>query len=124
MILIDTSVWIDFLAKDNPVVSEILIADLALTHDLVIGELAIGSLRDRDRTPRLIGSLPRATRAQDWEVIQAINAHGLHGIGLSFIDAHLLTSLWLTPGSRLWTHDRRLRSASAALGVAFDADQG
>jgi len=124
MILIDTSIWIDFLAKDNPDVSRILVADLALTHDMVIGELAMGSLRDRDRTLSLIGNLPRATRVHDWEVIQAINAHRLHGMGLSFVDAHLLTSVWLTPGSRLWTLDRRLRSASVAFGVAFDTDEG
>ena len=40
----------------------------------------------------------------------------LWGRGIGFLDAHLLAAARLTPGTRLWTRDRRLRE----IAVAFD----
>jgi len=33
------------------------------------------------------------------------------------VDAHLLASVLLTPGARLFTRDRRLAAAASALGI-------
>jgi len=41
----------------------------------------------------------------------------LHGQGLSLADAHILAALLLTAGVRLWTRDKSLRAAAAALGI-------
>jgi hypothetical protein len=47
-----------------------------------------------------------------------IASKGLFGLGIGYIDAHLLASVLLTPGALLWTRDKRLLAASAQLGVA------
>ena len=39
------------------------------------------------------------------------------------VDAHLLASTLLTPATRLWTRDRRLREAAERLGVAAQAEE-
>jgi predicted nucleic acid-binding protein len=41
----------------------------------------------------------------------------LHGFGIGYVDAHLLASAKLKPGSRLWTRDRRLSAVSDRLGL-------
>nr|MBW4036397.1 type II toxin-antitoxin system VapC family toxin [Pseudomonadota bacterium] len=40
------------------------------------------------------------------------------GIGIGYIDAHLLASTLLTPDAALWTRDRRLHAAAQRLGLA------
>jgi hypothetical protein len=51
-------------------------------------------------------------------VLIFIERHGLHGRGLGNVDLHLLTSVALTPGARLWTRDARLRQMADLLGCA------
>jgi hypothetical protein len=51
-------------------------------------------------------------------VLIFIERHGLHGRGLGYVDLHLLTSVALTPGARLWTRDTRLRQMADLLGCA------
>jgi hypothetical protein len=40
-------------------------------------------------------------------------------LGISYADVHLLASVLLTPGSLLWSGDKRLMAAAAALDVAL-----
>ncbi|WP_024329315.1 hypothetical protein [Thioalkalivibrio sp. ALR17-21] len=80
-----------------------------------------GNLRNRGEILRLLGDLPHATRATDEEVLACIEARELMGRGIGYADAHLLASGLLTPGTRLWTRDRRLHCAAADLGVARGA---
>jgi predicted nucleic acid-binding protein len=56
--------------------------------------------------------------ATELEVMRFIDQKGLFGLGIGYIDAHLLAAAMLTPGSLLWTRDKRLRAASARLGIA------
>ena len=42
-VLIDTSVWVDHFRHRNSALIELLVLDLALTHPMVIGELACGT---------------------------------------------------------------------------------
>lgn len=120
MILVDTSVWIDhFHRTDDHLVG--LLADAAvLQHPLVIGELAVGTLRDRDRILDLLQNLPSAPTASHDEVLHFVNARKLHGRGLSLIDAHLLASVHLAPAVTLHTRDKRLASAARELGRAHE----
>ena len=66
--------------------------------------------------------LPRATQATDDEVQTFIEQQPLYSLGIGYIDAHLLTSVRLTPGMRLWTRDRRLNEIATRLGVAEVAE--
>ena len=120
MILVDTSVWIDHLRDNDPTLFAFLRRRQVLAHPFVIGELALGSLRQRDVILGSLRGLPRALIATDEEVQAYIDKHALFGLGIGYVDAHLLAATSLTLGAALWTRDRRLRDAAARLG--FDAD--
>jgi hypothetical protein len=74
--------------------------------------------RCRSRPASLIGYLPTARTASHEEVLDSIERKQLWGAGLGYIDVHLLAPALLT-GIPLWTHDKHLRSAVEALGVAY-----
>ena len=118
MILVDSSVWIDHLRNGDPGMTGLLERGGALVHPFVIGELALGTLRQRDTILGALHDLPRATVADDAEVIGFITRQGLHGRGIGYVDAHLLASARLTAGAALWTRDRRLHAVATELGVA------
>ncbi len=121
MILVDTSVWIDHLrAADEHLVS-LLNDGRVLTHPMVIGELACGSLPERNEVLSLLARLPRVPVAADDEVLILIERHGLMGRGIGYIDAHLLASAALAETALLWTRDRRLSSVAAGLRLSYDA---
>jgi predicted nucleic acid-binding protein len=120
MILVDTSIWIDHLHSSEAWLSALLNEALVCTHPMIIGELALGSLRDRQTILRLLSDLPSTPLAAHAEVLRFIEAHVLYGIGLSLVDAHLLAAVRLSSPDRLWTRDRRLRMAAERLGVCAD----
>jgi predicted nucleic acid-binding protein len=84
----------------------------------VIGELAIGSLPRRDFVLNSLRRLPRANVARDEEVLRFIDREALFGIGIGYVDAHLLTATRLTIGATFWTKDRRLLAAAEKLALA------
>lgn len=88
-----------------------------LAHPFVIGELALGSLRQREEIIGALLDLPKAVVAEDAEVLALISRESLHGRGIGYIDAHLLASVRLTPDALLWTRDRRLNDVAGDLGV-------
>jgi hypothetical protein len=49
-----------------------------------------------------------AAVAEPDEALGFIDARSLHGKGIGYVDVHLLASVALTAGSRLWTRDKRL----------------
>jgi predicted nucleic acid-binding protein len=118
MILVDTSVWIDHLRACDEQLTQLLVAGLVLAHPFVIGELALGNLRNRDTVLGALQDMPQAVVATEQEVFCFIGEKGLFGLGIGYIDAHLLAAVLLTPGSLLWTRDKRLLAASAQLGIA------
>jgi predicted nucleic acid-binding protein len=118
VILVDTSVWIDHLRVGNQALARLLDGGQVMAHLFIIGELALGNLRQRDRVLGLIGELPQVHVAADSEVLHFIDEWALFGRGIGYIDAHLLASLRLTPGTRLWTKDQRLRAVAEQLGLA------
>ena len=120
MILVDTSIWIDHLHRSEDTLSALLNDAQVCTHPMIIGELALGSLRDRQTILRLLSDLPSAPLATHAEVLSLVEAHTLFGIGLSLVDAHLLAALRLGQPDRLWTRDHRLRMSADELGVLAD----
>ena len=118
MILVDTSVWVDHLRAGAAALGGLLYNGGALGHPFVTGELALGNLRQRDLVLNALRRLPQATVAADEEVLHFINRQGLFGLGIGYVDAHLLAAVRLTPGAKLWTRDRRLQAAAAQLGLA------
>lgn len=117
MILVDTSVWIDHLRQGDLDLEALLNEAQVLTHPFVIGELALGHLRKRDAILSALLSLPAATTAAASEVLSYIDRHKLYGLGIGYIDAHLLAAVRLTPGSALWTRDKTLRAVALRVAV-------
>jgi predicted nucleic acid-binding protein len=118
VILVDTSVWIDHLRRSDVELAALLDVGRVLTHPFIIGEIALGHLRQPARILRDLGDLPKAVVATDAEVLTFIAASSLAGSGIGYVDAHLLAALRLTPGSVLWTRDRRLFNLAKDLGHA------
>lgn len=116
MILVDTSVWVDHLRHGEPGLIELLERSTVVMHPFVVGEIACGSLRDRDSILELLQDLPAAVVAEAAEVMHFIERHALHGKGIGYVDVHLLASVVLTSGSRLWTRDLKLLRVAASLG--------
>lgn len=118
MVLVDTSVWVAHLQRGNHELAALLNRAQVLSHPFVLGELALGSLQQRDAVLQALQNLPQAHVASAGEVLGFITTHTLHGIGIGYVDVHLLASARLTPGSTLWTLDKRLAAAALRLGVA------
>jgi predicted nucleic acid-binding protein len=117
VILVDTSVWVSHLRSSNSLLVRLLDTRQVLTHQFVIGEIALGNLRDRLVILGLFDRLPRVVAASEKEVLHFIDRHRLFGVGIGYIDAHLLAAVQLTPGATLWTSDRRLREAADRLAL-------
>ncbi len=119
MILVDTTVWVDHLRTGDPALLELLEAGAVVTHPYVIGEIALGSLRQRSIVLDALESLPKAPTASHDEILVFIREARLFSIGIGLIDVHLLAAARLLPGCRFWTRDRRLATAAERLGVAY-----
>ncbi len=117
MTLVDTSVWVDHLRAGEPTLADMLVAGRVMIHPFVLGEVALGNLAGRDLVLGLLADLPAVTVASDTEVLRFIAAGGLFGLGIGYVDAHLLAAARLTPGMTLWTRDRRLQAAAVSLGL-------
>lgn len=119
MILVDTSVWIDFLRHGDDQLARLLNRSAVLGHPCVTGELALGNLRNRTEILGLLRDLPRALVAEHDEVLHLIDDRRLHGHGhgIGYVDAQLLAACRLTPDASLWTRDRRLAALARQLEV-------
>jgi predicted nucleic acid-binding protein len=111
-------VWVDHLRRGDPQLEDLLGRGAVLMHPFVIGEIACGSLADRALILELLHDLPAAVVAANDEALSFIDRHALHGKGIGLVDVHLLASVALTAGSKLWTRDRRLLAAAEVLGCA------
>ena len=84
----------------------------------MVGEISLGNLKPRATTLAELNALPRVPVATPADVIDVIEDHRLYGTGIGYVDAHLLASTLLAPGTRLWTRDKRLDAAAERLGIA------
>jgi predicted nucleic acid-binding protein len=119
LILVDTSVWVDHFRKGDPQLTGLLELGIVAMHRFVVGEIACGSLADRSTILPLLQDLPTSVVAEDEEVLGFIEHHGLHGKAIGYVDVHLLASVTLTDGAKLWTRDKRLHAAADELGLAY-----
>jgi predicted nucleic acid-binding protein len=116
MILVDTSVWIEHLRARNDRLRTLLFDEQVLCHPFVVGELACGMLQNREEILTMLKALPEAHLLEHEEVMTFLEARRIYGRGIGWVDAHLLASTLLT-GCTLWTFDKPLRRAAAALDV-------
>jgi predicted nucleic acid-binding protein len=119
MVLIDTSVWVAHLQQSNTELAALLNHGQVLAHPFVIGELALGSLQQRSTVLEALQNLPTCAMATDAEVLSFIYTNMLHGIGIGYVDVHLLAATRLTPTAKIWTQDKRLQAAANRLGLSY-----
>ncbi len=121
-VLVDSSVWIRGLAGLEAFAKafgELLSGRQVLGHPLVYGELLIGDVGGgRQRVLSRYRLMSYARAAEHDAVVDMVLSHRLSGRGLSWIDVHLLASA-LLEGVPLWTADRALNDAAAAVGIAY-----
>ncbi|MBB4226542.1 type II toxin-antitoxin system VapC family toxin [Rhizobium mongolense] len=119
MILADTSIWIDHFRHVDAELRRIIQDDRLLCHPTVIGELALGSLRDRGSVIAFLAAQRGAVVASHDEVMTMIDRHRIFSMGIGYTDAHLLASVLLDQRAALWTRDKRLQAAAEKAGASL-----
>jgi len=117
VILVDASVWIEHLRVGRPDLQALLEDGRVQCHPFVIGELACGTLRQREEFLEFLIKLPSLSVVDHDEAMRLLTIRNLSGTGLDWIDVHLLASA-LVSDVGLWTLDRRLAAAARTLRVA------
>jgi predicted nucleic acid-binding protein len=118
MVLVDTSVWVAHFREGNDQLGAALEKGEVLSHPFIIGELACGNLVNRREILGLLQTLPRAAAVSDDEVMRFIELRRLAGMGLGYIDVHLLASALIT-GAPLWSLDRTLIRTAEKLNIVY-----
>jgi predicted nucleic acid-binding protein len=118
IVLVDTSVWVEFWRRGNARLAQLLEQDRVVVHPFVLGELALGRLARRADVLRDLQALESPRVAEPGEVLALIDRTPLWGRGIGWVDAHLVASA-LLDRLHLWTLDQRLASIGASLGVGL-----
>ena len=118
-VLVDTSVWADHFRARDAGLTVLLAQGAVRMHSFVMGELAMGNLRDRARTIDLLQAVPGVATIDDWAWHDFVAEEQLVGSGLGFVDVHLLAAARMA-GVYLWTRDRRLAEHATRLGCGWD----
>jgi predicted nucleic acid-binding protein len=122
MVLVDTSVWIRFLANRAPYAIELerlLGLDEVTGHELVYGELLIGDRGGRGKLLTAYEQMYQASVVPHPDVVAFVRHRNLHGRGVGWIDIHLLASA-IVGRLQLWTADPRFAAVARDLGVAYE----
>ena len=123
MVLVDTSVWIRFLANRAPyanTLDALLGRDEVAGHELVYGQLLVGDRAGRVKLLAAYEEMLQASTVPHSEVVAFVRNRALNGRGVGWIDVHLLASA-IVGQLRLWTTDSRLRAVAKELGVAYES---
>lgn len=118
MILVDTSVWIDHLRKNDQHLQLLLLDGEVACHPLVVGELVCENLKNRKEIIDLLQALPIVPQIEFEEYLYFVEEHKLFGKGIGYIDIHLLASAKLSQ-TKIWTLDKRLKSTAIELGISY-----
>ncbi len=122
MVLVDTSVWIRFLANRAPyaaALDRLLSLDEVSGHELVYGELLIGDRGGRRKLLAAYTQMHQAGMVPHRDVVAFVRDRDLHGRGVGWIDVHLLASA-IVGRLQLWTADPRFSAVAEKLGVAYE----
>jgi predicted nucleic acid-binding protein len=117
MILADTSIWIDYLRGQNDRFARYIQEDRIAMHSMILGELALGSFKDRQKLLRGCASLPLISTVSHEAVMEFIDEFSLMGKGIGWVDANLLASV-SQDSVKLWTRDKRLNVIAQDLNLA------
>lgn len=117
-VVVDTNIWVFHWRKQNQLLMDMVVDGEIWTHPIVIGELAMGNLSNRQRTLWDITRLGRPPLASDAETMHMVEGRRLWGRGIGWSDAKILASVTIG-NCLLWTGDMRLDAAAEEMGVAW-----
>lgn len=120
IVLADTSIWVDHFRRVESQLASLLEHGDVVIHPFVIGELLLGGVPKASDILDDLNTIPKATIASNDEVMKFIVKRKLSGLGIGYVDAHLLASAMLTVEASIWTRDKRLLAAARSLKLAAD----
>lgn len=120
MVIVDTSVWVDFMRAGDERLGGWIASDQILQHPFVTAEVGMGSFRsveERSRVIDLLESFEQVEIADSGAFHNFVSANLLYGTGIGFADAQLIHACTFNPVARLVTCDKRLAEQAQRLGV-------
>ena len=108
---------IDSLIHQNDLLAQYIQQDRLAMHSMILGELALGSFKDRKKLLRGCASLPLISTVTHEVVMEFIDKFSLMGKGIGWVDANLLASV-SQDSAKLWTRDKRLNAIALDLNLA------
>ena len=118
LVLVDTSLWVRHLREGDADLEVLLNNAAVVCHPFILGELACGSLRNRDEILSLLRALPMIPVIPVHEILYFIDRNDLSRKGLGLVDVQLLASAVLSD-VQLWTSDKHLKTEAARLGITW-----
>lgn len=118
MVLVDTSIWVTHFRCGHDYLQELLLENQVYCHPFIVGELACGHFKNRKEILSLLKNLSQAKILYDEEVLDFIEQKKLMGMGIGYIDVHLLASAMVSD-LLVWTADKRLKKVAQKLKVDF-----
>lgn len=119
-VLVDTSVWVNHFKQGNATLAQLIEADRVLMHPMILAEIACGTPpAPRKQTLADLSLLQLSNQASLKEVMAFIEKEKLYGLGCGLVDLMLLASTLITPGTLLWTLDKRLDALAQGFRIAY-----
>lgn len=121
VVLADTNIWCRYFREGQSTLSSLIEYDFLAIHPLVIGELSVGNLPNRQQTITDLNALHPVQPASFSEIHHLIEKNQLWGKGLQWNDVAILASVVASENVLLWTEDKRLAEAAGQFHVKYEA---
>ena len=119
MVLIDSSIWVDFFRKGDSSIKSSLLREKSrvVTHEMIIGEMMLSNRTDDSFLEELllISRLPSVSFEEYWRFVKEKR---IAGKGIGYVDTNLLASS-IKNGARIWTLDKKLAQAAEESGCLY-----
>jgi predicted nucleic acid-binding protein len=118
-VLANSSIWIDHIAGNPTLLAGLLRERRVAMHPIVMGEIAMGSLSNRQSFIHELKKLPQTQVSSNAEVMAMVEWQKLFSTGIGFADAHLLAATKMTDHATLMTKHNKFHAQAERLGVAY-----
>lgn len=120
VILADTNIWCRYFREGQETLTKLIEYDFLAIHPVVIGELSVGCLPDRERTLKDLHAFHQVRPTSFQETSHLIEKNQLWGKGLQWNDLAILASVVASDNVQLWTEDKRLAEAAGKFSVRYE----
>ncbi len=117
-VIVDTSVWVQHFRVGVPELVALTVAGDVVSHSVVVGELAVGGLRNRPKAMAELRALILVPESSSDDALDFLEQHRLYNIGLSWGDVQILAAAVLN-AIPIWSLDARLAQQAAAFNLAW-----